>query len=85
MELLRPNGTLAVAETGFSRHAPADKTPKVDFQYAATAQDATMAGSWSLRITNASPVRVVDFDINRGLDPNPLLTDFESTFKAGCS
>lgn len=84
VELMRPDGTMAKRETGFSRHAPSDKNPKVDFRYAVTAQDAAMAGDWGLRITNNSPVRVVDFDINRGLDPNPLLRDFESTFKASC-
>jgi hypothetical protein len=89
VELLRPDGTIANSETGFSQHAPADKTPKVDFRYTVTAQDAAMAGDWGLQITNNitnnSPIRVVDFDINKGLDPNPLLSDFESTFKASCS
>lgn len=83
VELLRPDGTIAASEFGYSQHAPADKTPKVDFRYAVTAQDAAMAGAWGLQIKNESPVRVVDFDINRGLDPNQV--DFESTFKASCS
>ena len=40
-----------------------------------------MAGLWALEIKNISSVRVVDFDVNRGLDPNS--PDFTSTFRAG--
>jgi hypothetical protein len=82
--LLRPNGSVADSQTGFSRHAPADKTPKLGFQYTVTPADVALNGDWRLRITNGSPVRVVDFDIDRGADPNPGLSDFRSTFNAEC-
>jgi hypothetical protein len=84
VELLRPNGTVGNDEIGFSQHA-ADKTPKVNFTYTVTAQDATMAGVWGVRITNNSPVRIVDFDLDRGFDPNPGMPNFKSTFQARCS
>lgn len=83
VSLLRPDGTIARGLEGYSQHAPAGKTPKLDFRYTVTAQDAVMAGNWGLRIRNNSSVRVVDFDINRGIDPNQV--DFESTFNASCA
>lgn len=82
--LLRPDGSVAESQLGFSRHAPANRTPKIGFDYAVSAADAELTGDWRLRITNGSPVRVVDFDIDRGLDPNPGLSDFRSTFRAEC-
>jgi hypothetical protein len=85
VELLRPDGTTAASETGFSQHAPADKTPKVDFGYTVATADDVMPGDWVLRITNDSDVRVVDFDIDRGIDPNPAMPNFTSTFTARCS
>lgn len=84
LELLRPDGTRAEDETGFSQHAPADKTPKVDFGYTVTPADAGMSGDWGIRITNISDVRVIDFDLDRGIDPNPGMPNFTSTFTARC-
>jgi hypothetical protein len=84
VELLRPNGTVANDETGFSQHA-AGKSPKVDFTYTVTPQDAALAGDWGIRIRNNSPIRVVDFDVDRGFDPNPAMPNFTSTFHARCS
>lgn len=83
--LVRPNGTVAASENGFSQHAPSDRTPKVNFTYTVTPQDAVMTGTWGLRISNNSSVRIVDFDIDRGIDPNPLMPNFTSTFAAGCN
>lgn len=82
--LLRPDGSLAREEKGFSRHA-AGRSPKVDFSYPVTAEDASMTGNRRLRVRNNSAVRVVDFDVSRGLDPNPGVPTFTSTFLAGCS
>jgi hypothetical protein len=45
VSLLRPDGTIARSLEGYSQHAPANKTPKLDFRYAVTAQDAVIAGN----------------------------------------
>jgi hypothetical protein len=84
VDLLRPDGTLAASETGFSQHAPADKTPKVNFTYTATEQDAEMTGTWKLKVTSpAGTPRIVNFDIERGFDITS--PSFNSTFLAQCS
>jgi hypothetical protein len=79
---LRPDGTAAASQIGFSQHAPADKTPKVDFCYTGNTADDVLPGDWVLSITNDSDVRVVDFDIDRDIDPNPVMPNFTSTFTA---
>jgi hypothetical protein len=82
--LIRPNNTVAASETGFSQHAPSGSTPKIDFSYTVTAQDALMTGSWKLRVTSPSGnPRIVNFDVERGLDINS--PSFNSTFNAQCS
>ena len=83
VELLRPDGTRAAGETGFSQHG--SFTPKVDFTYRVTSADAAMTGAWKVRITNNVPtnggqVKIVTFDIE-----NLLLPTFNSTFQAGCN
>jgi hypothetical protein len=88
VELLKPNGTVAAAETGFSGHAPADRTPKIDFSYTATDADQRMSGAWRIRVSNlAGNARIVGFDVEKGLvDPlAPTLPGFNSTFAASCS
>lgn len=84
VQLLRPDGTTAADETGYSQHAPSDKTPKVNFTYTVTAEDAAMSGAWKLRISNPGENQdIVNFDIERGLDINS--PSFNSTFLAQCS
>jgi len=78
--LLRPDGSVAAEEKGFSQHS--GKNPRVDFVHPVDAGDAAMTGNWKLRITNDSAVRVVDFDIAKGLDLNS--PTFVSTFLAEC-
>jgi hypothetical protein len=82
--LLRPDGTVAASETGLSSHANVPTGQKVDFSYQSTSQDSTLTGAWELRITNNSSSRIVDFDIDRGSDPNPALSNFSSTFTGRC-
>jgi hypothetical protein len=87
VDLLRPNGTVAASETGFSRHAPADRTPKIDFSYTVTQGDTALTGAWRIRVSNLSGnPRIVGFDVEKGLvDPlAPTLANFNSTFTAGC-
>jgi hypothetical protein len=83
VDLLRPDGTRAAGETGFSQHG--SSTPKVDFSYTVTSADAAMTGSWKVRITNnvltnGGQVKIVNFDIE-----NLLLPTFNSTFQAACN
>ena len=84
VQLLRPDGTTAADETGFSQHAPSDKTPKVNFTYTVTAEDAAMSGAWKLRVSNPGENQdIVNFDVERGFDLNS--PSFNSTFLAQCS
>ena len=88
VELIRPNGSVAASETGFSRHAPADRTPKIDFSYTVTPADAAMTGAWRVRVNNLTGnPRIVGFDVEKGLvDPlAPALANFSSTFSPGCA
>lgn len=83
VDLLRPDGTRANGETGFSQHG--SFTPKVDFTYRVTAADAAMTGAWKVRITNdvqtnGVQVKIVNFDVE-----NLLLPTFNSTFQAVCN
>ena len=83
VDLLRPDGTRAAGETGFSQHG--SFTPKVDFTYQVTPADAALTGTWKVRIRNNEPtngvlVKIVNFDIE-----NLLLPTFNSTFQAGCN
>ena len=81
VELLRPNGTVAAGETGFSQQAAS--SPKVDFTYTVTTQDAAMSGAWKLRVTSpADNPRIEGFDIEKGSDGQA--PPFNSTFKAQC-
>ena len=80
VRLWRPDGTIAASELGYSQHAPADKTPKLNFTYNMTPQDATQSGDWKLEIVNNSSARIVDFDIETALDPSFIGSSFESTF-----
>ena len=80
--LVRPDGTVAASENGFSQHAPADKTPKINFGYRVTAADRALSGNWTLRVRNSTSVDVVDFDIERGWDLNS--PSFTSTLTPHC-
>ena len=83
--------TLAAAQTAFS--LTTSRTPSLDFIYNVTPADASLAGSWGLRIVNANttpcctlfcsgraPVRIANFDIE-----NLLFPSFQSTFEPRCS
>jgi hypothetical protein len=83
VDLLRPDGSRAAGETGFSQHG--SFTPKVDFTYTVTPQDALMTGSWRVRVsnnvrTNGVLVKIVNFDIE-----NLVFPTFNSTFQAACN
>lgn len=84
VQLIRPDGTTAADETGFSQHAPPGNTPKVNFTYTVTSGDAAMQGQWKVRVSNPGANEVIEnFDIERGLDLNS--PSFNSTFLAECS
>jgi hypothetical protein len=83
VDLLRPDGTRAAGETGFSQHG--SFTPKVNFTYTVTPADAAMTGTWKVRITNdiltnGVNVKIVNFDTE-----NLVFPTFNSTFQAGCN
>ncbi|MEK7723437.1 MAG: hypothetical protein AAB336_03745 [Acidobacteriota bacterium] len=82
IELLKPDGTVALSGTYFSFHS--NKTPKFDITYNMSQADAEKPGSWSLRITNNSAYEAIGFNIVKGSDINPLVPSFNSTYKATC-
>jgi hypothetical protein len=82
VELLKPNGTVAKTGTYYSIHA--SQTPKLNFTYNISAADAALIGTWSLRITNNSNFEVIEFNIEKSSDINPLVPSFKSTYKANC-
>lgn len=82
IELLKPDGTVALTGNYFSFHS--NKTPKFDISYNISQADAEKTGSWSLRITNNSAYETIGFDIRKGGDINPLVPSFNSTYKANC-
>lgn len=82
IELLKPNGSVAVTGTYYSFHS--NKSPKFDLTYNMNATDAALSGNWSLRITNNSNDETIGFNIVKGSDINPLVPSFTSTYKANC-
>lgn len=84
VRLLRPDGSVAASEFGFSQHAPNDgrHSPKIDFTYNMTPEDANQSGDWEVQIVNDSGVRLIDFDIDSILDPAFLNNSFRSRFQA---
>lgn len=83
IELLKPNGQVARTGTYYSIHS--NKTPKFDYSYNISAADAALPGDWSLRITNNSGFEVIGFNIEKeGSEINPLVPQFDSTYKANC-
>ncbi len=87
VSLVSPNGTVVRSDTGFSKHAPADKTPKLNFIYPETAADALQSGTWKLRVTNNSPVHIVDFNIESSFDSllDTGVPSFQSNYVPICS
>ncbi len=83
IELLKPNGSVAVGSTYFSIHS--NKTPKFSITYNINAADAALLGNWSLRVTNNSTFQTLGFNITKESgDINPLVPNFQSTYKANC-
>ncbi|MBL9114583.1 MAG: hypothetical protein JNJ83_06210 [Verrucomicrobiaceae bacterium] len=87
VKLLRPNGTTAKTQTGWSQHAPADKTPKLDFTYAVSAADALLPGSWFIQVTNPQSFDILNFNIDDTDDGafDDQVPNFNSTFTASCA
>lgn len=84
IELLKPNGQVALSGTYFSVHS--DKSPKFDITYNISAADAALSGSWKLKIVNNSNFEVVGFNIEKeSSEFNRLVPSFHSTYKANCS
>lgn len=82
IELLKPNGSVAVSGTYYSFHST--KSPKFDLTYNMNATDAALTGNWSLKITNNSNDETIGFNIAKASDINPLVPSFTSTYKANC-
>jgi hypothetical protein len=83
VRLIRPDGSIAASQTGFSQHAPSNFTPKINFTYFMTPTDLAMSGSWKVRMENNTGINLVGFNIESGGDP--LVPTFTSTFTPGCN
>jgi hypothetical protein len=83
VRLLRPDGSIAASQRGFSQHAPDDRDhrPRLHFTYNMTPADATQSGDWEIQIVNTSSARLIDFDIDSALDPAFLTNSFRSLFQ----
>ncbi|MGH9903924.1 MAG: hypothetical protein ACRD68_19105, partial [Pyrinomonadaceae bacterium] len=73
---LKRNGSTVKSESGYSQHAPADKTPKLDFTHFVPPDQ--VSGNWQLEIESFAPVDIVDFHIKES-------GQFGSTFRPGCN
>jgi hypothetical protein len=82
IELLKPNGSVAISGNYYSLHS--NQSPKLNLSYNVSAADAALSGFWSLRVTNNSQFEVIEFNIEKGNDINPLVPSFKSTYKATC-
>jgi hypothetical protein len=86
VRLLRPNGTVAASETGYSQHAPSTLTPKVNFTYQLTAADLALSGDWKVKVINHSSANLVDFNLKSGTSLlDGLMNTFTSTFTPRCN
>ena len=86
IELLKPDGSVAQSGNFFSAHAPTDKTPRLNIamSYHLTQNDAELSGKWKIRVTNNSNEKIEGFNIEKGNDTNPFVSNFNSTYKADC-
>lgn len=67
----------------YSIHAPSDKSPKCDAAITINNATADFPGTYVLKVTNNSGLRIKEFNIKKvGL--NPLVPDFKSTFTENC-
>ena len=86
VRLIRPDGTLAASQTGFSQHAPSTLTPRVNFSYQLTAADLALTGDWKIRVINNSSANLVDFNLKSGTSVlDALMSSFTSTFTPRCN
>ena len=84
IELLKPNGQVAVTGNYYSYHARS-RAPRFSISYYVKAADAALSGDWKLRVTNYSGFTAIKFNIEReGSEIDPLVPSFKSTFLADC-
>ena len=68
----------------FSIHAPSDKTPKYDLVINVTTAQKSGNSDWKLVVTNNSDQDITGFNLRNQGDFNPLVPQFDSSFKIGC-
>ncbi len=61
------------------------KSPRCVYAFDVSGTESKRSGKWKLTITNNSNYDVKGFDIRKGNDRNPLLSNFYSTFKVKVS
>jgi hypothetical protein len=83
VRLVRPDGTIAASQKGFSQHAPSSFTPKLNFTYVLTPADLALNGAWTVRMENSTGINLTGFNIQSNGDI--LVPVFNSTFSPGCN
>ena len=87
VHLINPKGEIVATSTGYSQHAPSDKTPKINLVYTAKPEDTsslgTEIGMWKLEIVEQSGVTFRGFNIFS--DGNEMFVpQFASTYTIPC-
>lgn len=81
VKVMHGNDTLK-SSTCYSVHS--NKTPKCDFDITINEAEANQSGSWKLKVTNNSNDEVIGFNIEKGSDINPLVSNFKSIYTPNC-
>lgn len=66
----------------YSTHS--NKTPKCDLNLNVSQDEAEKTGDWTIEITNNSNDEVIAFNIEKGSDINPLVSNFRSVYTPNC-
>ncbi|MBK9155600.1 MAG: hypothetical protein IPM25_15555 [Chloracidobacterium sp.] len=84
IRLIRPDGSIARTGSYYSIHSK--NTQKFDITYKISPSDASLAGTWKLRITNGTEFDVTGFNIERERgEGDPLVPGFSSSYEADCN
>ena len=86
IKVIRPNGQTVMSKKYYSVHAPNTYKPKfLNRELTLSTSDITAPGKWKIRVINTSGYDVAGFDLRKGSDFNPLISNFNSHYQVICS